>query len=281
MSESDYDRGPGRPAPPGGYGRPPGYASPSINEQQLLVAAGGRTRVVVIVVAVALAALALAGWRFLDSRAGSPTVPVTASGSVVDPTSHAPRWGTVLETVALQPTDLQNGYTLRLLGHGDQVAGQVTLDNCGYHFTTEKHRIARRQYVLFDSAGHDAEVSNEVVAYDSAANAALALRQWHQAALTCPHHPVTTSTAPTLRLAERITYDQFGVTALPVPDNIVTIESATAPRIGRRYLITILQVRGNILDAIYATQTRIPTATELSGALDVAAITGRRLASSS
>jgi hypothetical protein len=98
--------------------------------------------------------------------------------------------GSALERMALHDGDLPPGYTLRLIPGGDEVRHQVTLDNCGYDFTTEAHRLARRQYVVLDNASEDTGLSNELVAYATPAQAAIAITQWHTSAATCPHTPV-------------------------------------------------------------------------------------------
>lgn len=234
-----------------------------------------------VAAAVVIAFGAFLGWRALGTRSGPiASRPSTASSSSIG-NGHSPvALGPVLEAVALQPTDLQSGFHTRLVPDGDQVAGQVTLDNCGYIFTTEAHRVARRQYEVVDATGRDVGVGNEVVAYDTPANAALALRQWHEAAMSCPNHPVSSSVAGITRLTEHITDDEVGSRSLPVAPNVVTAESISRPSFGTKYMIAVLQVHGRILDAIYAQQDAAPTAGDIRGAETVAAATGQHLAGS-
>lgn len=251
-----------------------------------MASAAARRSPVGIAVALAIVVVVAFGsflaWRALNSR--SAPVASAVNDTISAPAGPGPSpsaQGPVLETVALQPTDLQNGYHTKLVPEGDQVAGQVTLDNCGYTFTTEAHRVARRQYEVLDATGRDAGLGNEVVAYDTPANAALAMQQWHQAAMSCPNHPVTLTVAGVQRLTEHITHDEMDAPSLPVATNVVTAESISSPSIGTKYLITVIQVHGRILDAIYARQDAQPTDADIHGAETVAAATGRHLAETS
>jgi hypothetical protein len=51
---------------------------------------------------------------------------------------------------------------------GDEVDGEVTLDNCGYDFSTAALRRARRQYLITPPDDGHFGFSNEVVAYGAA-----------------------------------------------------------------------------------------------------------------
>jgi hypothetical protein len=231
---------------------------------------------------VVLVAAGVVGWRVLASHSGSSSAlnpsPTLSSAAHV---SRQAQLGTLLERVAVRTTDLQHGYTMQLVPAGDQVAGQVTLDNCGFRFTTEAHRVARRQYALTDAAGRDAGMGNEVVAYDSPAHAAAALAQWHRSAATCPRHAVASTVAGMPRLVERVKHNQLGYAGLPVRHNVVTVESASARRLGTLYMIAILQVHGRVLDAVYLRQSHRPQPRDLAAAVRIAKLTGRRLAHSS
>jgi hypothetical protein len=66
--------------------------------------------------------------------------------------------------VALRTSDFHNGTTVRLFLGGNLVRGRVTLDNCGFNFTTERRRVARHQVGLYRRGASDAFGSNEVVA---------------------------------------------------------------------------------------------------------------------
>jgi len=92
--------------------------------------------------------------------------------------------------VALQASDLNSGYTVTLIPDGDKVTGQVTLDNCGYNFTTEAHRVARRQYGVLEGSDDTGLIERAGSPTTSAAQAAKALAQWHTAAAHCPRTTV-------------------------------------------------------------------------------------------
>jgi hypothetical protein len=177
----------------------------------------------------------------------------------------------------LKATDLPAGNTFPLIDGGDQVAGQVTLDTCGFTFTTEPHRVARRQYAALDANGNYSGLSNELVAYDTPDNATKALGEWRTAVATCPHTQVTGSDPDDEPTVYTILSSANNVAALPVASNTVTSESQVSAD-GTFYEITMLQQKGRYLDIVYADSDAAPTATDLQTAESIAAITGRRLA---
>src|SRR3954452_9122466 len=212
-----------------------------------------------IAVTVLIAALAVAGWVLFapgsDGSSHSTGVPITSGTRLPDPTntSSGPesRLGLLLESIAIQNRDFPANYVVQLAPGGDRVRGQVTLDNCGFRFTTEAHRVARREYTTLDDAGRETGVVNELVAYDSAAQARKAVAQWHQAAALCPRGAVTSRDTGATKLFERISRNELHLAALPNAANALTVESIG--RAGQRtiYAIAVLQVRGRILDAVY------------------------------
>jgi hypothetical protein len=183
----------------------------------------------------------------------------------------------VLETVALKGSDFQAGYTVSLIDGGDEVAGQVTQDNCGYNFTAEKNRVARRQYHVSGSEG-DIGLSNELVAYDSAQDAAKALAQWHAAAQHCPRTAVRSKVAGMPPMVEKIFDNELDVRELPLHHNAVTSMSAKVKGEGTIYNIAILQVRGRYLDAVYVLSDQPINARDSAAVIGLATVTGKRLA---
>jgi hypothetical protein len=208
----------------------------------------------------------------------SPGAGRTASGSAEPsaPAAASSALGATLESIAITTTDLNTGYSTKLYDGGDQVVGQVTLDNCGYTFTSEAHRVARRQYGIVDSTGQDTGGSNELVAYDSSASAALALSEWVASAATCPKTPVKSTVSGVPDLTMVVTMNQRANPSLPIATNAVTVESATADG-ETDYLVTILQVKGRYLDALYADESTTPSSDDLDSLLELASITGARL----
>ena len=99
----------------------------------------------------ALSAAVLAGCASPTTGTGSRgwTPAHSPSAATRTSTSATPAGlGSALTRIALRKGDLATGYTLRLIPGGDTVRGEVTLDNCGFNFTTEAHRVARRQYAI-------------------------------------------------------------------------------------------------------------------------------------
>jgi hypothetical protein len=214
---------------------------------------------------------------FSSSPSAAPDSSASSGGSVTPGAPNAGPLGAELASVALSQSDLNTGFTIKLIDGGDQVTGQVTLDNCGFNFTTEANRVARRQYGIYDQTDQDTGVSNELVAYDSAASATLALSQWHQAAATCPKTPVHSTVAGEPDSTIVVTTNALGNTTLPISTNSVIVESVTADG-DTEYFVAAIQVHGQFLDAVYDNVGDPPDADEMNGVLQLAATTGARLA---
>ena len=181
-----------------------------------------------------------------------------------------------LTQIAVQPSEIAPGFTIRLIRDGDQVAGQVTMDNCGFDFTTEADRIARHQVVVVDSHGPGG-VSNEVVAYDSPQDAALAAAQWYRSAAHCPPTPQLGSIAGEGMVLTKVAENLRSASFLPNPINVLTIESQSQGKI-TAWAIDILQVHYSVLDAIWIEQLARPNAQDIAKAITLARSTGNRLA---
>ena len=183
--------------------------------------------------------------------------------------------------IGLTAADLSGGATVRTLEGGDSFAGLITLDLCGAAFPSETHRIARHQVDVVPPGGRYTDtsgISNEVVAYDSAAHAAAALTEWRAAAAACPlgaWRHMRVSDLPELR------YDALSERPdphLPAADNSRTTYTVTAHDSGDRgYGLLILQRHGTVLDAIYLTSESPLTPAITATANHLADITGKRL----
>jgi hypothetical protein len=79
-----------------------------------------------------------------DAATAAPTKGPTAT---LDAAAH-------FRQIVVSPDDLLKDFTVELYAKGDQVKGQVTLDYCGYGFSTERHWVARRQVRIL-RAGKD------------------------------------------------------------------------------------------------------------------------------
>lgn len=114
------------------------------------------------------------------------TSPASQTTEATDTTSDsAPQAGAVLMKVAIVEDDLPEGIQLELIDGGDEVEGQVTLDMCGYQFTTEEARAERYQTEASD-AGENRIVSNEGVLYKSAQDATAAMEELRTSVRECP-----------------------------------------------------------------------------------------------
>ncbi len=134
-----------------------------------------------LVVGAVVVVVALAAGYLLFGRGSDPDVP--AAAPVLTPSA-------AVAHVALTTADLKGGLKTVVIKGGGQVKGQITFANCGYRFTSESHRVARRQVNIVSAAGDQTGVSNEVVVYDSAASAAKALAEVRAAAAHCPNRYV-------------------------------------------------------------------------------------------
>ena len=228
-----------------------------------------RHRRLVVVALVSLAVLATAGCGSKDDAA--------ASVGAVQPT--LPPSPTVLvHRVTLRPADFPPRTKIRLYDGGDQVTGEVTLDFCGFDFTSEANRLVRRQVaVLFPKAGK-VSYSNEVVAYDTEAHAAAALQELRTAVTTCPPYRFMGSTVagvPAIRTVAHQVTDKN----MRVADNTVVTAKLTARSSHRSLRQTLyFQRQGTILSAIYLSTPGKPSKEQKEMARYMAQTTGFRLA---
>ena len=142
---------------------------------------GSLSRRTWLVVGAVVLVVALAAGYLLFGRGSDSDVP--AAAPVLTPSA-------TVAQVTLTTADLRGGLKTVLIRGGGQVKGQITFASCGYRFTSESHRVARRQVNIVSAAGDQTGVSNEVVVYDSAASAAKALAEVRTAAAHCPNRYV-------------------------------------------------------------------------------------------
>jgi hypothetical protein len=220
---------------------------------------------------------AVAGCTSAGGKGGSSSASESGTVSVIpSPFASPPPVGAVLQDIALKATDLATGFAVNLVPGGSTVKGQVTLDGCGFSFTTEAHRIARRSYSVRSSTGQDTGVTNEVVAYDSADQALLALDQWAQAATICAKATVKSAVKGVPDITFKVLRYNLN-TGVPVTPNVLTVESESSEGL-TIYTVGVLQVRGRYLDIVLARGGQQPTDTQLSSVTALASVTGKRLA---
>lgn len=187
----------------------------------------------------------------------------------------------LIKQIALKNADFTDGRTVALMTHGNRVHGQPTLGDCGFNFTTEKHRVARHQTLVVPTSARRWLDSNETVAYESSHFAAKALRQLRKAIKQCPMHvylPSVVAGQPASR------YDVAKVHAsrqLPVADNaVVTLKLRTKGKSKSYWAVLIFQRHGTVLDAMYGESRKKPTKAKVAALRSLAQITGSRLAAS-
>ena len=213
-----------------------------------------------------------------------PLLAVTACGSATAPSAisapatRAPSAEQVTNKVALVTKDFTDGTKVKLLGGGNIVKDEVTLDYCGYTFTTEAHRIARQQVVLTTPDGKT-EYSNEVVKYDNAAEAAKALNEVRSSAAHCPLNVFQSSTVAANPDLAYVLSRQVRNPNLPIQDNsVVTSGSWAKAYTVHEYSVDIYQRHGAVLDAIYMWPHPAITAQDLTSVQALATLAGKKLA---
>lgn len=89
----------------------------------------------------------------------------------------------VLPKVSLRARDASAQAEFALVPHGDEVAGQVSLDLCQTGYPSEAKRVARHQVQINDASGR--RVSSEAIAYESADAAGQAMTELAKVAAKC------------------------------------------------------------------------------------------------
>jgi hypothetical protein len=222
-----------------------------------------------------LLAMSLAACGSSSTGSSPPQVvtkPASTAKAVLSPQE-------LVKGIALVDGDFTDGSTVRLFIAGDEVTGQITQDNCGAVFTMEKHRIARHQTAIVPPNGRPMIMSNEVVAYDSAAHAAKALAQLRTSVTHCRSDVFVKSA---VRGTPDMRFDVSKLSTLPKPpvkDTAVETVQYTAK--GQRkhaYGMLIFQRQGTVLDCLYLQSLTKPTHANIAAARALARITGKRLA---
>jgi hypothetical protein len=155
-----------------------------------------------------------------------------------------------LDKLVLRASQLGPGYKLLHRSDGRGANGLVTLDLCGYRFTSEARRTGRLQ-VNYDGTGTVIKYSNEVVSY-APEGTRLALRELNQAVNRCPARPVPSTVQGVPPLTYRITRLS---TAGLLPQTVALRINVSGVYKGKRFSETdaaVYQVRGNVLSGLYA-----------------------------
>lgn len=212
-----------------------------------------------------------------SSSTGSPSAqavakPASPAKAVLSPEA-------LVKRIALVDGDFADGSTVRLFIAGDEVTGQITQDNCGALFTMERHRVARHQTAIVPPNNRPMIMSNEVVAYDSAAHAAKALAELRTSVTHCPSDvfvPSSVRDTPDMR------YDVSKLSTMPDPPvKDTAVETVKYTARGQRkhaFGMLIFQRQGTVLDCLYLQSLKKPTAADIAAARALAQISGKRLA---
>jgi hypothetical protein len=150
--------------------------------------------------------------------------------------------------VVLTPSQVGSGLTLKQFPGGNQVAGQVTLDLCGYTFHSEALRVARRQVGY--ARGGVPVASNEVVAYKPG-GAVTALAEVRAAIAQCPAGYVSSRVRGVGQLKNSIRH--FSAPGL-LPRSIAIVDHITQQLNGKTQsfdAVIVFQARQDVLSGVY------------------------------
>jgi hypothetical protein len=150
--------------------------------------------------------------------------------------------------VVLTPSQVAPDVTLKQLPGGHQVAGQVTLDLCGYTFHSEALRLARLQVAF--TRGGTSLISNEVVAYKPG-GAATALRELRAAVAHCPAGYVSSSVRGMGQLKNSIKHISV---AGSLSGSVTIVDRITEKLNGKKLTfdaVLVFQARHDVLSALY------------------------------
>jgi hypothetical protein len=213
------------------------------------------------------------------SSGEAPVATPGATGTTAKAAVKKPAPAKLVKQVTLRNSDFKPGLKVKLSPGGDKVAGQITLNNCGDTFSTESHRVARRQIDLVSAKGEESGISNEVVAYDRPEQAAKALKQYRKSVVGCRknvYHKSKQPGVPELRYQANTLTRASG---LPVKDTALVRQTVLAKGYDRPlHLVLFLQRHDAVLNVVYLQSVAKPTDAEVANLHTLAVITGKRLA---
>ena len=179
------------------------------------------------------------------------TVVVAAASLLGAPTSPGSvSRGAGLSSVVLKASQVGPGYRLKMREDSHCVQLCVTLDLCGFDFTSEADRTARLQ-VDYVKSRKELGLSNEVVRYRPGGTA-LAIRELNRAVTTCPRGPVASTVAGVGPLTYRI--HRFTASHL-LPGAVALRMTVSGTAKGHHFkvkTVAIYQVHGLLLSGVYA-----------------------------
>jgi hypothetical protein len=176
---------------------------------------------------------------------------------------------TPLSTIVLRPAQVGFGYRLEMRSDSHCVARCVTLDLCGFTYSSEQLRTARLQ-VDYDRNQHAPGLSNEVVSYQRG-GASQAMREVDYAVANCPKGPARS----TVQGVPPLTYRLKRLRAPRLLPGYIALQERVTGKVGKRTItqttLSIYQSHGNVLSAIYTTAPKgVTFATQAKFAFRVA-----------
>jgi hypothetical protein len=178
----------------------------------------------------------------------------------------------ILQAISVHQSDLPARYLVRLVGYGDQVAGQVTLDLCGSTYASERLRVARRQVAITGPHGIAGSLSTEAVIYTNAAATATAFEEMRKAAASCPAGLVVPPEGPPAIKTTLYPARDSSWPSVPAVQRLVfssSIKTATSPP---ETWLTVYLRRGRVLLGIYFNPATARLAVPIAGQRSVEAV---------
>jgi hypothetical protein len=226
---------------------------------------------------VAVIVALLAGYLLFGHGGVAPAPPTDDTGFTAQTASQK------VASISLTSADLPPTLRAAPVPHGTAMTGpgSTSMGLCGARFTSEAHRLARRDVSFADFQGNVTGAQEETTVYAGSAWAAKAMAEWRKAAAGCNQKvfKVYAETGKTpARYSSMVTRP---VTGLPAKNSIQTTFRLETKGGHPSYGLVILQQQGNTIDAmvlVYADGTDPAAISAVNG---FAQISGAKLVTSS
>ena len=126
---------------------------------------------------------------------------------VLPPPPEDPDAG-LLDAIGLRRSDIESSVRVGLIGGGDEVVGQTTLDLCRGEYASERRRTARRQLAAVIS-DDSTVMMTEAVLYDAPASVEAAFGELDEASKNCELTAGIDKDWPQVDGVTRLAYEQF------------------------------------------------------------------------
>lgn len=161
----------------------------------------------------------------------------------------SPANAALLQRVVLRPAQVGVGYARMLIPDGNSLAGQPTLDFCGFSYASESLRSARLQDA-YTRSGASFDATNEVVTY-TGTGADQALAEIHQASMSCPNGFVA---HPPSGMSDLIRHTAVIADPRLSRGAVAILQTQTAIVKGTPVIedtVAVYQARGDVLSCVY------------------------------